>query len=97
MQAQQGFNKSVAWTGSDGAWEPYDSFAQRIEAIATVLRTSKLVLKSLLELGNGWIQRIANQPLAELQSKADNKRCNKSKGEQLKRARMPSASNSHMP
>lgn len=55
--------------------------------MARVLRTSKLVLKSILTLGDGWIQRLANNPLGELQMKVENKRCNLGKGRLIKKAR----------
>lgn len=57
-----------------------------MDAIANVLRVSKQVLKSVMTLGDGWIQRVANNPCAELQGKVDNMRCNLKKNKNLREA-----------
>ncbi|KAI6778270.1 uncharacterized protein J7T54_004177 [Emericellopsis cladophorae] len=49
-------------------------------AVAYVLRISKQVLKSVMTMGDGWIRRIANNPMGELNQKIDNQRCNLKKG-----------------
>lgn len=44
--------------------------------MAAVLRFSKQLVKSVMTFGDGWVQRLANNPGAELHGKLDNMRCN---------------------
>ncbi|KAG9254365.1 uncharacterized protein F5Z01DRAFT_674111 [Emericellopsis atlantica] len=75
------------------AAESHVSFERRIIAVAYVLRISKQVLKSVMTLGDGWIRRVANNPMAELNQKIDNQRCNLKKGRDFAQAAKHRANN----
>lgn len=85
IDAQQGRTGAVDWTSeADGSWAAYPSLQERIDAIAQTLLTSKQVLKSTLTLGDGWIQRVANNPEGERLIKIENMRSNLGKAQRSK-------------
>ena len=86
MNAQQGLTMSMPWTTNDGCWEAYKNLEDRVAVMAFVLRNSKQLLKSVMSVGNGWVQRVANNPSSELNGKVDNMRCNLKKNRNVKEA-----------
>lgn len=56
-----------------------------MDAICSVLRRSKQLVKSLLCAGNGWQIRIANSPYKEFRTKLGNLRANSVKRLRLRR------------
>uniref|UniRef100_A0A8H7N6J6 Uncharacterized protein n=1 Tax=Bionectria ochroleuca TaxID=29856 RepID=A0A8H7N6J6_BIOOC len=76
VAAQQGRSGVRPGTGKDGSWESYPSFLERILALVDVLRTTKQTIKDLMSLGDGWSQRLANNPYGEQANKVENRKNN---------------------
>ncbi|VUC26151.1 unnamed protein product [Clonostachys rosea] len=72
QEAQQGHSGARPGTLADGTWETYPSFFERFLAVVKVLKTSKQTVKNLMSLGDGWLQRLANNPRGEQASKVEN-------------------------
>lgn len=76
IEAQQGRTGVRLATTTDCCWESYPRFLERILTLVNVLRTSKQTVKSLLTQGDGWSQRLANNPYAEQANKIENMKTN---------------------